>query len=145
MRQSVRAILASVAVVGFAAAVFLIWPASDPLAGVDAVILRSTGTTITVAEQELRILLSERNIDVVPIAAQADATIEVTDVHLNRIEALNPQSTNEAEAADTTVVSAVCLVTHLRTGKVSRMDFTLRLDGERVEAKLVPRRSWLSF
>ena len=123
----------------------MIWPASDPLAGVDAVIIRSAETTVTVAEQELRILLGERDIDVVPIAAQADAAIEVSDVRLNRIEAENSPSTNGNAASDTAVVSAVCSVTNLRTGSVRWMDFTLHLDGDRVEAQLVPRRSWLPF
>ncbi len=123
----------------------MIWPASDPLAGVDAVIIRSVETTVTVAEQELRILLGERDIDVVPIAAQADAAIEVSDVRLNRIEAENSPSTNGNAASDTAVVSAVCSVTNLRTGSVRWMDFTLHLDGDRVEAQLVPRRSWLPF
>jgi len=145
MRQSIRAILVGVAVVGLAAAVFLIWPASDPLAKATSVIIRSTETTITVAEQELRILLSDRGIEIVPLAAQADASIEVTDVRLHPIEDEEQRNPTDGDLADTAVVSAVCKVTNLRTGRVKAMDFTLHFDGERVEARLVPRRTWLSF
>jgi len=144
MRQGVRTALVCAATVGMAAAVFLIWPASDPLANVDAVTVRSTETTITVAEQELRILLTERDIQIVPLTAQADAAIEVTDVRLNRLEEQTREDPPE-DGADTAVVSAVCTVTNLRTGRARLMDFTLHFDGERVEARLVPRRSWLPF
>lgn len=145
MRQSVRAILIGVAAVGLAAGVFMIWPASDPLANVDSVIIRSAETTITVAEQELRILLRERGIEIVPLAAQADASIEVTDVRLNRLTDDGLRTSTEGVVGDTAVVSAVCRVTNLRTGRVRLMDFTLHDDGERVEAQLLPRRGWVSL
>ena len=145
MRRSIRTILVGVAIIGLAAAVFLIWPASDPLANASSVIIRSTETTITVAEQELRILLNDRGIEIVALASQADASIEVTDVRLHPMRDDDQQDPTEGDLADTAVVSAVCRVTNLRTGRVKSMDFTLHFDGERVEARLVPRRTWLSF
>jgi hypothetical protein len=130
-----------VVVVGVLAIVF--WPVPDPLAGVETVALRlgedpDSEDVGTWFEDELKIVLNNRNITIVAEEARADAVLTVDDVTLN----LGDVELSFTEGSFRGRVSAECTLTDVTTGKQHRMDFTLRFEDNKVNAKLVPRKFW---
>jgi len=130
-----------VVVVGVLAIVF--WPVPDPLAGVETVALRlgedpDSEDGGTWFEDELKIVLNNRNITIVAEEARADAVLTVDDVTLN----LGDVELSFTEGSFRGRVSAECTLTDVNTGEQHRMDFTLRFEDNKVNAKLVPRKFW---
>lgn len=130
-----------VVVVGVLAIVF--WPVPDPLAGVETVALRlgedpDSEDVGTWFEDELKIVLNNRNITIVAEEARADAVLTVDDVTLN----LGDVELSFTEGSFRGRVSAECTLTDVNTGEQHHMDFTLRFEDNKVNAKLVPRKFW---
>jgi hypothetical protein len=122
--------------------VIVLWPPSDPLAGVETVAVRvgdEQGPSGTVDfESELRVVLGDRDIRIVSDEAAADIVLLLTDlrVHLGDIEISLTEGRLSGRA------SAECILTDVRTGEVHTMDFTLRIENGTVRAALVARRFW---
>jgi hypothetical protein len=119
------------------------WPVPDPLAGVETVALRlgeepeseSVGAWF---EDELKVVLNDRNITIVADETQADAVLVVNDITVK----LGDVELSFRGGQFRGRVGAVCTLTDARTGKRHVMDFYLRFADERVSAKLVARRFW---
>lgn len=123
--------------------VVVFWPVPDPLAGVETVALRlgddpESENAGTWFEDELKIVLNNRNITIVADEMQADAVLSVVDVTLN----LGDVELSFTEGSFRGRVSAECTLTDVNTGEQHRMDFTLRFEDDKVNAKLVPRKFW---
>lgn len=132
-----------IALVAAGVLVVVFWPVPDPLADVETVALRldedpereGVGAWF---EDELKIVLNNRNITIVADEARADAVLSVDDITLN----LGDVEISFAEGSFHGRVSAECTLTDVNTGKQHRMDFTLRFEDDKVNAKLVPRKFW---
>jgi hypothetical protein len=129
-------------VVVAAVVVIVLWPAPDPLAGVETVAVRvgdEQGSSETIDfESELRVVLGDRDIRIVSDEAAADVVLSLTDlrVHLGDIEISLTEGRLSGRA------SAECILTDVRTGEVHTMDFHVRIENGTVSAALVARKFW---
>lgn len=120
----------------------MLWPAPDPLAGVETVAIRvgdeppSRGAFDY--EEELGIVLSGRDIRIVSDESTADLVLSLDDfrVNLGDIEISLTEGNLRGKA------SAVCIVTDVRTGDTHTMDFVIRLENGEMHAELTGRRFW---
>jgi len=134
-------ILGSVAAVVIAIGVIVLWPAPDPLAGVETVALRvgdEPAPTAVDFESELRVILGDRDIRIVSDEASADVLLSLTDLRVN----LGDIEISLTEGRLSGRASAECVLTDIRTGDVHTMDFVLRIENGTVSARLVPRKFW---
>ncbi len=137
-------ILSGLAVVAIACLIIVLWPAGDPLAGVESVAVTPPdwgGTPRGAAVQgpflrELELTLGDKNITIVADPAQADAVLVVKRVDLGRI------AFRIDEGGITGRATAACVLTDQRTGERHLMDFSLTVRNGEVRARLVPRRFW---
>jgi len=122
--------------------VIVLWPAPDPLAGVETVAVRVGDGTQDPAgvdvEQELQIVLGDRNIRIVSDEATADVVLEITDLTVN----LGDIEISLSEAGLRGRASALCTLRNVRTGRTHVMDFHVRFDPNGVKADLVARKFW---
>ncbi len=122
--------------------VVLLWPAPDPLAGVETVALRvgSDGASHRDVDyqEELSLVLSGRDIRIVSDESAADLLLSLDDFRVN----LGDIEISLAEGRVRGRASAVCYVTDLRSGRTYIMDFTLRFQNGDVKAELAGRRFW---
>ena len=132
----------SLAAVAVAIVVIVLWPAADPLAGVETVAVRvgddpapSNGVDF---ESELRVILGDRNIQILSDEASADVILSLTDLRVN----LGDIEISLSEGRLSGRASAECVLTDVRTGAVHTMDFNVRLEDGSVSAELVPRKFW---
>lgn len=141
MKKGKRWIVAGVVVAAAVAAV-LLWPAPDPLRGVDTVALRLGNELVPSAwldwESELRVVLGRRDIRIVSDEWAADAVLALTDLQLR----LGDVQVNFSNGSVSGRASAVCRITDVRTGRSQVMDFVLRISDGKVRADLVGRRFW---
>ena len=143
MRSRTRWIVGSSAIFVAAILVLLLWPTPDPLGGVDTVAIR-VGSNDAMPSQavdfetELGLVLSGRNIRVVPDKSAADLVLSLDDfrVNLGDIEISLTEGTLRGKA------SAICVVTDVRTGKTHTMDFVVQIENGDVRAELVGRKVW---
>ena len=129
------------AVVVVAVVVIVLWPAPDPLAGVETVAVRvgdRPASGDVDFEGELRVILGDRDIEIVSDEASADAVLSLTDLRVN----LGNVEISLTEGRLSGRASAECVLTDVRTGEVHTMDFYLRFDNGSVRAELVPRKFW---
>jgi len=129
------------AVVVVAVVVIVLWPAPDPLAGVETVAVRvgdRPASGDVDFEGELRVVLGDRDIEIVSDEASADAVLSLTDLRVN----LGNVEISLTEGRLSGRASAECVLTDVRTGEVHTMDFYLRFDNGSVRAELVPRKFW---
>lgn len=122
-------------------AVIALWPAPDPLAGVETVAVRvgSGAESSTVdMEGELEVVLGDRDIRVVSDESLADVTLEITDLSVN----LGDVEISLSDAGLRGRISAICTVRDVRTDRTHLMDFHLRFDSNGVRADLVGRKFW---
>ena len=131
-------ILAGVALV---VAVVLLWPAPDPLAGVETVAVRVGSSSRPAGldvQSELDVILGDRNIRIVSDESAADMVLELTDftVNLGNIEISLTDGSFRGRA------TAVCTLTDPATGKTYLMDFVIEVQNDRVRADLVARKFW---
>lgn len=131
--------------IGILAAVILVivlWPAPDPLAGVETVAIRVGDETPSHQafdyEEELGVVLSGRNIRIVSDESTADLFLSLDDfrVNLGDIEISLTEGNLRGKA------SAVCIVTDVRTGDTHTMDFVIRFENGDVQAELTGRKFW---
>ena len=130
-----------VAAVVVAVVVIVLWPAPDPLAGVETVAVRvgdRPASGDVDFESELRIVLGDRDIEIVSDEASADAVLSLTDLRVN----LGDVEISLTEGRLSGRASAECVLTDVRTGEVHTMDFHLRFENGSVRANLVPRKFW---
>ncbi|MCR4391182.1 MAG: hypothetical protein NUV94_00020 [Candidatus Acetothermia bacterium] len=139
MRGNTR-IAAAVALGMAALGLALLWPAPDPLAGASTVAVRlPDGKDQTLRApllEGLSITLGKRDVRIVADPAGADAVLAVQDVQVESVE-LRLDS-----GGLTGRLSALCLVTDLRTGREHTMDLRLELRDGEVRATLTARRFW---
>ena len=129
------------AAVVVAVVVIVLWPAPDPLAGVETVAVRvgdRPASGDVDFESELRIVLGDRDIEIVSDEASADAVLSLTDLRVN----LGDVEISLTEGRLSGRASAECVLTDVRTGEVHTMDFYLRFENGSVRADLVPRKFW---
>lgn len=142
MTSGVKWLVGILLIMATAVVVMILWPASDPLAGVDSVAIRvrddSASTHSFDFEAELGLVLSGRNIRVVSDEAAADLVLSLDElrVNLGDIEISLTDGTLRGKA------SAVCIVTDVRTGETHTMDFTIQVENGDVRAALVGRKFW---
>ena len=122
--------------------VIVLWPAPDPLAGVETVAVRVGGEPAPSGhvdfERELRIVLGDRDIEIVSDETSADVILSLTDLRVN----LGDIEISLTEGRLSGRANAECILTDVRTGKVHTMDFNLRIENGTVSAELVPRKFW---
>jgi len=140
-RSGVR-IVGILGAIAVAIVVVVLWPAPDPLTGVETVAVRVGDAAQDPAgvdvEQELQIVLGDRNIRIVSDEATADVVLEVTDLTVN----LGDVEISLSEAGFRGRVSALCTLRNVRTGRTHVMDFYVRFDQDGVKADLVARKFW---
>jgi len=144
MSKTWKWILSGLAVVVIACVIVVMWPAGDPLAGVESVAVAPPdwsdspqgGAVRGPFLQGLEVTLEDRDIRIVGSADQADAVLAVEEVRLGRIDVRIDQGGITGRA------TAVCVLTDQRTGERHFMDFTLTVRNGEVRARLVPRRFW---
>ena len=130
-----------IAAVVVAVVVIVLWPAPDPLAGVETVAVRvgdRPASGDVDFESELRIVFGNRDIEIVSDEASADAVLSLTDLRVN----LGDVEISLTEGRLSGRASAECVLTDVRTGEVHTMDFYLRFENGSVRADLVPRKFW---
>lgn len=124
-------------VVILAVVVVALWPASDPLRGVETVAIAGPSGETSKLPPEVRgaleIVLDEHRIRIVPDRAQADAVITIERLDLQDLEI---RLGEESYAR----LHAVVLVS--KEGREYTMDLYVTLDEEGLKAKLVGRRPW---
>ena len=142
MKKTGRWIGGILAAVIVAIVVIVLWPAADPLAGVETVAVRLGGESIgdgpIDVENELRAFVGDHDIQIVADEDAADVVLDVTDVTVNLGDIQVSLSEGEIRGR----ASAICTLRDVRTGKIHVMDFHIRLDESGVHADLVPRKFW---
>lgn len=122
--------------------VIVLWPAPDPLAGVETVAVRVGDEPAPPGnvdfESELRVVLGNRDIEIVSDEASADAVLSLTDLRVN----LGDIEISLTEGRLSGRASAECVLTDVRTGAIHTMDFVLRIENGEASAELVPRKFW---
>ena len=142
MTSKTKWIVGLIGVLAAAILVIVLWPAPDPLAGVETVAIRvgdeppSRGAFDY--EEELGIVLSGRDIRIVSDESTADLVLSLDDfrVNLGDIEISLTEGSLRGKA------SAVCIVTDVRTGDTHTMDFVIRFENGEMHAELTGRRFW---
>jgi len=122
-------------------AVVLLWPAHDPLAGVETVAVRMGGVVADTSlnlKDALEVDLGERNIQIVSDEATADAVIELTDLNVN----LGDIEISISDAGVRGEIRVILSVRDVQTERAQLMDFYLRFDTSGVRADLVARKFW---
>lgn len=134
-------IWSGLAAIVVAVVVIVLWPAPDPLAGVETVAVRvgdEPASGDVDFESELRVVLGDRDIEIVSDEASADVVLSLTDLRVN----LGDIEISLTEGRLSGRASAECILTDVRTGEVHTMDFYLRFENGSVRAELVPRKFW---
>ena len=147
MSRNGKIALGVLAIVVVAALIVILWPAGDPLAGVQAVAVEppdwQSAPQRDVIEdpftQGLEIAFGNRHITIVPDRRQADAVLVVKEIQVGTIEFSFEQGRLKGRA------TAVCTLTDVKTGRTHVMDFRLTIDNGNVEARLTPRRFWQAW
>jgi len=128
---------AFVVVVILAVVVVALWPASDPLRGVETVAIAGASSEDLALPPEvldgLEIVLDEHRIRIVPDSSQADAVITIERLDLQDLEIRLGRETYAR-------LHAVVLVS--KEGREYTMDLYVTLDEEGLTAKLVGRKPW---
>ncbi|MBE0635153.1 hypothetical protein IH601_04060 [Candidatus Bipolaricaulota bacterium] len=117
MTNTVKWVAGSIVLLIVAILVIVLWPAPDPLAGVDSVAIRVQDDAATSHtfdfETESGLVLSGRNVRVVSDEASADLVLSLDEFRVN----LGDIQISLTEGSLAGKASAVCIVTHVRTGK----------------------------
>lgn len=122
----------------------VLWPAPDPLAGVNTVAILLPDWERDPADRAvqgpfmdgLTVTLNKRNVRIVADAGAADAVLAVQEVRVDSIELRLDSGQLRGR------MSAACVLTDLRTGRTHRMDLQLQLGDGTVRATLRARRFW---
>jgi len=122
--------------------VIVLWPAPDPLAGVETVAIR-VGDEIPSHqavdyEGELGVVLSGRDIRIVSDESTADLVLSLDDFRVN----LGDIEISLTEGSFRGKASAVCIVANVQTGETYTMDFVIRFESGDVHAELTGRKFW---
>ena len=142
MTSKTKWIAGLIGILAAAILVIVLWPAPDPLAGVDTVAIRVGGEPPSRGafdyEEELSVVLSGRDIRIVSDESAADLVLALDDfrVNLGDIEISLTEGNLRGKA------SAVCVVTDVRTGDTHTMDFVIRFEDGDMHAKLTGRKFW---
>lgn len=142
MSLRTKLILGSAGVLVAAVLVIVLWPAPNPLAGVETVAVRvgedSPSSQAFDYEEELGLVLSGRDIRIVSDESTADLVLSLDDfrINLGDIEISLTEGNLRGKA------SAVCIVTDVRTGATHTMDFIVRFENGDVHAELTGRKFW---
>ena len=142
MSLRTKLILGSAGVLVAAVLVIVLWPAPNPLAGVETVAVRvgedSPSSQAFDYEEELGLVLSGRDIRIVSDESTADLVLSLDDfrINLGDIEISLTEGNLRGKA------SAVCIVTDVRTGATHTMDFVIRFENGDVHAELTGRKFW---
>lgn len=142
MKKSWRVAMLVILGLAVVVAAVLLWPAPDPLADVETVAVRVgavDGSTPRVDfEHELLVVLGERDIRIVSDETTADVVLSLTDLTVNLGDIEFSFSNGEFRGR----ASAICTLVDVRTGMSHVMDFHIRVENDRVQAELVPRKFW---
>ena len=122
--------------------VLVLWPAQDPLAGVDTVAIRvgndASSSQAVDYETELGLVLGGRNIRVVSDEASADLVLSLDDFRIN----LGDIEISLTEGSLRGKATAICIVTDVHTGETHTMDFVIQIENGDVRAELTGRKFW---
>lgn len=142
MTSKTKWIVGLIGILAAAILAIVLWPAPDPLAGVETVAIRVGDEPPSRGAfdygEELGIVLSGRDIRIVSDESTADLVLSLDDfrVNLGDIEISLTEGNLRGKA------SAVCIVTDVRTGDTHTMDFVIRLENGEMHAELTGRRFW---
>ena len=129
-----------VSVILVAIFVIVLLPARDPLTGVETVVVRfgdgGSRSDRVDFEEELQIVLGDRNIRIVSDEDAADVILELTDLTVR----LGDVEISLSEAGFRGRASAICTLRDVQTGETHIMDFHVEFDQDGVRADLVPRK-----
>jgi hypothetical protein len=129
------------AVLVVAIVVIVLWPAPDPLADAQTVAIRTSSSASASSvdfQEELQLVLSGRDLRIVPDESTADLVITLDEVRVNLGDVEISLSNGNLRGR----ASAVCIVTDVRSGKTYTMDLLVRFDADGVHASLVGRKFW---
>jgi len=142
MSKTARWIVSAIAVVAIAVVVIVLWPAPDPLAGVETVAVRigqeAPGAGGVDFEHELRVILGDRDIRIVSDEGSADVVLELTDLVVN----LGDVEISLTDGGLRGRGNAICVLRDVATGRTHVMDLVVRFDRDGVRADLVARKFW---
>ncbi|MFC2083169.1 hypothetical protein ACFLSG_03925 [Candidatus Bipolaricaulota bacterium] len=142
MSSKTKWIAGSIGVVIAVVLVILLWPAPDPLAGVDTVAVRigdnSPSSQAFDLEEQLNLVLSGRSIQIVSDETSADLVLSLDDFRIN----LGDIEFSLTEGNLSGKASAVCIVTDVRTGRTHTMDLVVRIKDGDPQATLTGRKFW---
>ena len=142
MASKTKWIVGLIGILAAAILVIVLWPAPDPLAGVETVVVRvgddSASSQAFDFKEELSLVLSGRDIRIVADESSADLVLSLDDfrINLGDIEISLTEGSLQGKA------SAVCIVTDVRTGDTHTMDFVIRFENDEVHAELTGRKFW---
>jgi len=128
------------------AAVVVLWPAPDPLAGAETVYVQwgepadapYPSDRRDVLQTGLAVVLDDRLLTLVSEREAADVALEFRDVTVD----FGDVEISLRNGSWSGRVSAECRIVDLDTDREHTMDLTIRIDGERVRASLRGRRFW---
>ncbi len=135
------AALVFLALLVVAVVVIVVLPASDPLGDAETVYLdlmgreEDSGTAATIQEQ-LRVVLNERNLQIVADRERADVALAISAIDLNLGDVEFSVSRGELAGQ----AKAVLKTTDLRTGREHTMDLIVRVRDGRISASLKARK-----
>lgn len=143
MSKAARSIvLVSAAIVAVAIVVLLLLPAPDPLRGADTVYVEMPGTeggisdTASALQDQLEVVLDERNLEIVADRAAADVVLSVRQIDFGLGDVEFRVTRGEIEGRAKAVIRA----TNLRTGVGYTMDLIVRVRDGRIGASLEARK-----
>lgn len=123
------------------AAVLVLIPAADPLSDANTVYVKLPGIdadsqSLSTVQDQLKIVLNERNLEVVEDPSSADVSLTITQVDLN----LGDVGFSVSPGGITGSAQAVLLATSNKTGRTYTMDLVLRARDGRLSATLKTRK-----
>jgi len=125
-----------------AAVIIVLLPAPDPLRGVETVALRVGDEPAAPQglsfEEELRVVLGDRDIRIVTGESSADVILSLEDFTFN----LGDVEISLTDGDIRGRASAVCRLSDVSSGETHILDFHLRIENGTVTAELVPRKFW---
>ena len=142
MTSKTKWIVGLIGILAAAILVIVLWPAPDPLAGVETVVVRvgddSASSQAFDFKEELSLVLSGRDIRIVADESSADLVLSLDDFRMN----LGDIEISLTEGSLQGKASAVCIVTDVLTGDTHTMDFVIRFENDEVHAELTGRKVW---
>lgn len=139
--RTTTAILTIIVLLIIASAVVLLVPAADPLSNADTVYVEIPGMdtgseTISTIQDQLKIVLNERSLEIVEEPTAADVALKITQLDMN----LGDVGFSIHQGEITGSAHAVLVATSNTTGKTYTMDLVLETSDGNMSATLKTRK-----